>query len=275
MGTSYPTRPELRTAVKAYLDGVFPAGATIDEVHRFRVPGPKREIVGLDGLLKLCVDAVACMYSVPFVSRKAVRHEALTLLQEGLLTGMKIGVTKNCQTGIWTFYINEELEYTQAGTSADAYGLALEGWAVNSDGEDNGISLDAGTSLAAKLNGAPYAFTNMPLIVDNLSEPNYPAPPPTTSTIYFGVPRGAFTPAQIFAYYGPTPPAGGYIFLTGYEKFTSNDGDDVAIGPGSWDCPADANPDTPGWNPECVGAFHGDTYLIDSDGNQISNRVAV
>ena len=175
--------------------------------------------------------------------------------------------------GTWAFTLHEELEFTQSGTSADAYGMALEGWASVSDGADNGISLEPGAPLQATLNGGPVTFNHMPLIADNESEPNYP-PIPTT-TFYFSVDRQGFPTAAIFAYVGDPPPNGGHQYLTGYEKFNSNDGDVIAFGPGSWDCPGDANPGIAGWNPECVGVFRGEVYLIDADGNQISNRVTV
>ena len=183
-----------------------------------------------------------------------------------------ISLTKSGST--WTFTLHEELTFTQSGTSADCYGMAMEGWASTADGQDQGISLDPGSPIPAKLNGAPYTFNHQPIITDNLSEPGYPGTPPT-STFYFSVPRGGFSTALIFQYFGDPPPNGGYQYLAGYERFTSNDGDTIAFGPGSWNCPGDANPDQAGWNPEVQGIFHGDVYLIDANGNQISNRIAV
>jgi len=86
MGTSYPTRPELRCALRAYLNGIFPVGATVADIKRFRVPGPKRERSG-NVLLHECIEALEQRFNVPFISREAVRYEALRMFKQGLLTG--------------------------------------------------------------------------------------------------------------------------------------------------------------------------------------------
>jgi len=178
--------------------------------------------------------------------------------------------------GEWVFTLAEELEFTQSGTSANTWGIALEGWPTPEDAQDNGSSFGTiaapGSPLPAKVNDVPFALNHSPLLVDNLAESGFVGP---TTAFYFSVDRGAFTTAAIFAYYGDPPPNGGYQYLSGFEDIHSDDGDNVKVGPGSWVLPLDADVDQAEWNPAVQGVFHGTAYLFDTDGNQITNKVSI